>query len=182
MKQLFGSLASPYVRRIRILLHNKDYQFIQVNIFDAEDRKKIEQYSPIYKIPILIDGDEVILDSLLITEYLGYSFDLQQKHLLNLINEANDAAIILFQMRKFGIDPVDKSALSQNQKTRVLKTLEYFDAKADLSEWDIPAQWLYCMLDWFKLRDVLAWEKNYSKLQAFHQLHQKRKEIIETAP
>lgn len=162
--KLYGSYASPFVRRIRILLENNDYDFIPINIFDENDAKKIEQYSPTRRIPILVDDDISIWDSYLITEYLSPN-SLKNKANLFLINEMTDAGIQLFQLRKFNTDTNDESILSQNNIKRIRNILSYFNSK-EISD-KLTESWLFCSLDWFLFRNIYDWSE-FKSLQSFY--------------
>jgi len=69
--KLIGSLASPYVRKVRVVLAEKklDYQFVLENVWAADTT--IDQLDPLGKVPSLImeDGD-VLIDSRVMVEYL----------------------------------------------------------------------------------------------------------------
>ncbi len=180
--KLIGSIASPYVRRIRIQLGKQDYQFEKVNVFDKADQKKLAKISPTKRVPVLIDGETVIWDSLLIAKYLNRAdFDLETSKELVLINEMTDAGIQLFQLRKFEIDPVDSGVFSQNNLGRIQEILKYFEAKT-LSEWNMVEQWLYCTLDWFIFRNVVDWRGEFPHLVEFYLKNTKREIIQDTAP
>ncbi|MCO4794065.1 MAG: glutathione S-transferase N-terminal domain-containing protein [Bacteriovoracaceae bacterium] len=158
--KLIGSVASPYVRRIRLQLKEKDYEFIPVNVFSKEGQELIEKHSPTKRVPILIDGDKTIWDSLLIARYLqkGVEFDLETEKELILINEANDSAINLFQLKLFGTDPTGDSKFSKIQKERINFILDRFES--DIPTVEISKQWLFCLLDWLDFREVLEWKKD----------------------
>ncbi|MRW86937.1 glutathione S-transferase [Pseudoduganella sp. FT26W] len=69
--KLIGSLASPYVRKVRVVLAEKklDYQFELENVW-AEDTI-ISQWNPLGKVPSLIMEDgTVMIDSRVMVEYL----------------------------------------------------------------------------------------------------------------
>jgi glutathione S-transferase len=69
--KLIGSLASAYVRKVRVVLAEKklDYQFEVENVF-AEDTT-IQKLNPLGKVPSLIMEDgSVMIDSRVIVEYL----------------------------------------------------------------------------------------------------------------
>jgi glutathione S-transferase len=69
--KLIGSLASPYVRKVRVVLAEKklDYQFELENVW-AEDTI-ISQWNPLGKVPSLIMEDgSVMIDSRVMVEYL----------------------------------------------------------------------------------------------------------------
>ncbi|WP_373989344.1 glutathione S-transferase family protein [Duganella sp. BuS-21] len=69
--KLIGSLASPYVRKVRVVLAEKklDYQFALENVWAADTT--ISQHNPLGKVPSLIMEDgTVLIDSRVMTEYL----------------------------------------------------------------------------------------------------------------
>ena len=69
--QLIGSLASPYVRKVRIVLSEKkiDYKLTLVDVWSEEN--KVLASNPLGKIPCLVMEDGgAIFDSRVIVEYL----------------------------------------------------------------------------------------------------------------
>lgn len=69
--KLIGSLASPYVRKVRIVMAEKklDYEFVLENVWDPETR--IQQSNPLGKVPCLVMEDGgAMFDSRVIVEYL----------------------------------------------------------------------------------------------------------------
>lgn len=69
--KLIGSIASPYVRKVRIVLAEKklDYQFVAEDVWAADSQ--ISTSNPLGKVPCLImDGAEAMFDSRVIVEYL----------------------------------------------------------------------------------------------------------------
>jgi len=69
--KLIGSAASPYVRKVRVVLAEKrlDYQFILEDVW--ADDTTISSSNPLGKVPCLImDGSEAMFDSRVIVEYL----------------------------------------------------------------------------------------------------------------
>ena len=69
--KLIGSLTSPYVCKVRIVLAEKklDYQFVTEDVWSASTR--ITESNPLGKVPCLImDGHEAVFDSRVIVEYL----------------------------------------------------------------------------------------------------------------
>lgn len=166
--KLIGSNASPYVRRLRILLNNRDieFEFITVNVFEDSGRKVLEQYGPLNRIPILVDGENTIWDSYLITEYLfKEEIPLEVKKQLFLINEMTDSGIQLYQLRKFETDPNDSGTFSKNNLLRIQNTLKFFELNIPTSE--LLAVWLYCTLEWFNFRNVVSWENDYQSLKSW---------------
>ena len=69
--KLIGSPASPYVRKVRVVMAEKrlDYQFVTENVWSATTT--IANSNPLGKVPCLIlDGGEAMFDSRVIVEYL----------------------------------------------------------------------------------------------------------------
>lgn len=68
--KLIGSLTSPYVRKVRVVMAEKklDYQWVQEDVWASD---QILQSNPLGKIPCLVmEGGEAIFDSRVIVEYL----------------------------------------------------------------------------------------------------------------
>ena len=69
--KLIGSLASPYVRKVRIVMGEKklDYQFVLEDVWAAQSA--ISESNPLGKVPCLVmEGGEAVFDSRVIVEYL----------------------------------------------------------------------------------------------------------------
>jgi glutathione S-transferase len=69
--RLYGSLTSPYVRKARVLLREKNIacEFIVSNPGDADS--VVPQYNPLGKVPVLeLDDGGTLFDSPVILEYL----------------------------------------------------------------------------------------------------------------
>lgn len=69
--KLIGSNASPYVRKVRVVMAEKrlDYQFVQEDVWAADTT--IAHSNPLGKVPCLVmEGSEAMFDSRVIVEYL----------------------------------------------------------------------------------------------------------------
>ena len=69
--KLIGSVTSPYVRKVRIVMAEKklDYQFVTEDVWS--DQTSIHTSNPLGKVPCLImEGHEAVFDSRVIVEYL----------------------------------------------------------------------------------------------------------------
>jgi glutathione S-transferase len=69
--KLIGSLSSPYVRKVRVVMAEKklDYQFVEEDVWSADT--SIMQSNPLGKVPCLVmEGGEALFDSRVIVEYL----------------------------------------------------------------------------------------------------------------
>ncbi len=68
--KLLGSLTSPYVRKVRIVMAEKklDFQLVLEDVWGADD---ILKCNPLGKVPCLVmEGGEAVFDSRVIVEYL----------------------------------------------------------------------------------------------------------------
>ena len=69
--KLIGSLTSPYVRKVRIVLAEKklDCQFVLEDVWSADTQ--MARYNPLGKVPcLLMEGGDALFDSRVIVEYL----------------------------------------------------------------------------------------------------------------
>jgi glutathione S-transferase len=69
--KLIGSNASPYVRKVRVVMAEKrlDYQFLQEDVWAPDTT--IASSNPLGKVPCLVmEGGEAMFDSRVIVEYL----------------------------------------------------------------------------------------------------------------
>jgi len=69
--KLLGATASPYVRKVRIVMAEKklDYEFVLEDVWSSETA--ISQSNPLGKVPCLVmEGGEALFDSRVIVEYL----------------------------------------------------------------------------------------------------------------
>ncbi|RZU01244.1 glutathione S-transferase C-terminal domain-containing protein [Rivibacter subsaxonicus] len=69
--KLLGSLTSPYVRKVRVVMAEKklDYQLVLEDVWAAESQ--IHAANPLGKVPCLVmEGGEAVFDSRVIVEYV----------------------------------------------------------------------------------------------------------------
>ncbi|WP_333607321.1 glutathione S-transferase family protein [Arsukibacterium sp.] len=187
--KLYGSQTSPYVRRIRLLLANEAYQFVNLNIFDGPDRATLINYNPARKIPMLLDHEQVIYDSGVIFRYLADKFGFAalswaEENQLTLINAANDSLVELLLCKRSGFNILEDKLFFSLQHERVsgaLAALEQLVAAGEFSKWQYPAIALYCLLDWISFRELTSLA-HYPKLQAFLQQHQSEAAVALSDP
>ena len=187
--QLLGSTTSPYVRRIRLYLQGRDYQFTNLDIFAPDDRATLTANNPALKVPVLIDGDLNIYDSRVIYRYLADKFDhpalsWQQENLLTLVDAANDSFVTLLLSGRSGFDTGEDKLLFNLQNERVgkiLATLNDEVAQQKFSQWHYPAICLFCLLDWIKFRSLYDFS-HLPHLAAFYQDNLQHPGIGESDP
>lgn len=69
--KLFGTPASPYVRKVRVVLEEKRIAYEYVIESPSQPGSRVAQFNPLGKIPVLVlDDGSAIYDSPVIVEYL----------------------------------------------------------------------------------------------------------------
>ncbi|OEY65770.1 glutathione S-transferase family protein [Marinobacter sp. X15-166B] len=163
--KLIGSTTSPYVRRIRLLLGETQYEFVDLDIYD-EGRDHLRRCSPVLKVPVLIDGARHIYDSRVIARYLSAlagaaTLTWEQENQLTVIDAANDAAVILLLSKRSGLEVGQDVLFYRLQRERLQTTLQVLaDAvtQGQFSRWDYPAMCLFCLVDWLDFRQVVSFD------------------------
>jgi len=160
--QLIGFPASPFVRRLRLFLDKREYEFIHIDIFSLEGRKVLTNNNPAQKVPALIDDNITLFDSRVIYRYLAKKFNSteltwDQENLLTLIDAANDSFVTLLLLKRSDIDSsADKLFfnLQHERITTLLNTLNEKVKNNSFQSWDYPSICLYCLIDWVIFREL----------------------------
>lgn len=187
--KLYGSTTSPFVRRIRLFLTNKDYEFVSMDIFAGPGRELLRAKNPALKVPMLEDGEVMIYDSRVVFRYLSEKFALvplswDEENRLTLIDAANDTFVQLMMLQRSDIaNQPDKLIfrLSNERVETLLSTLNDEVAAGHFNAWDYPAICLYCLLDWVAFRELVSLD-SYPALREFWLQHQQQANIAETDP
>ncbi|OIQ18863.1 MAG: hypothetical protein BM556_06170 [Bacteriovorax sp. MedPE-SWde] len=181
---LIGSTASPFVRRIRILLSDREFDFKVINVMSPEGQEELAKHSNTRRVPVLIDEGKEIFDSTIMASYLlGRDFSLEEKLFMKEVDEACDAALLLFQLKMFEMDSDRSSRLGKILDGRLKRILTALNEKtSELSDdYGIRENWLYTFLDWLSYREVENWSE-YKNLVTFYEVNSSRPEILETNP
>lgn len=186
--KLIGSTTSPYVRRIRLLLGDADYDFVSLDIYGA-GRDELRRNNPALKIPMLQDGGQAVYDSRVIARYLAHkqgiaALSWDQENQLTLIDAVNDSCVTLLLSKKSGID-VDSDTMFYNlQRERIMTSLRTLAAMVDAGEfndWQYPAICLYSTVDWMAFREIVDFTEVDSLLR-FRDSNKHQPMIAETDP
>lgn len=186
--KLIGSTTSPYVRRIRLLLADNDYEFVNLDIY-GEGRDELRRNNPALKIPMLIDGSQEVYDSRVIARYISekqgiapLSWD--QENQLTLVDAANDSAVILLLSERSGIDTSENLMFFNLQRERIMMTLRTLAAMVDegqFREWNYPAICLYSLVDWVDFRGLVDFT-GVESLVSFRDHHRNDELVVATDP
>jgi len=198
--KLIGSKTSPYVRKIRVLLAERQlaHEFVEESAWTADT--KVPNYNPLNKVPALqLDGGESIYDSAVIADYLdaisGGTYLAQQpaerakvKCLEALGDGIADAGIAAFLERKREASRQDAAWIARQLDkvnagiaavSQSLGSRPYLGgAHANLG--DIACA---CGLFWAEFRmPELGWRERYPNLKAWAERMEARPAFAATRP
>ncbi|MEO4047068.1 glutathione S-transferase [Pseudomonas sp. CAU 1711] len=200
---LFHSPASPFVRKVRVLLHETGQQervaLQEVQTSPVAPSPELLAGNPAGKIPALRLADGSVLhDSRVILDYLdsqhvGEPLIPAAGHarwrrltLASLADAMLDAAVLLRYEQ--ALRPADKrwDEWSAAQLEKIEHSLAYFEreALAEIdSRFDIAAIGLACALGYLDLRQPqLAWRERYPGLAAWFAEVERRPSMLASAP
>lgn len=186
--KLIGSTTSPYVRRIRLLLAQTPYEFVNLDIY-GEGRSELRRVNPALKVPMLQDGDQALFDSRVIARYIQEKMDQaalswDQENLLTLIDAANDSFVTLLLSKRSGLDTDQDTFFYNLQHERVRTTFEELAKQLQagaFEQWHYPAICLYCLVDWVDFRKIADFS-GVESLLAFRDRNRGQPAVAETDP
>lgn len=184
---LYGSQASPFVRRLRMLMHEMNYDFKEMNIFETQDAVLLNKINPLNQVPVLQHEEKTIWDSRQIFQYLNglhhfQRLDWKEENLLTGIEGAMDSAISLLLMKRSGMNIDENYMFINRQKERIESVLDYlspFVQEGRLSEWNFSSMTLYSFLDWALFRKIINLEQR-SEFKSFLETHSQQPSVIAT--
>ncbi|MBU1621421.1 MAG: glutathione S-transferase family protein [Gammaproteobacteria bacterium] len=187
--QLLGSVASPFVRRLRLVLAGQPYQFIALNIFESEGRSVLVKHNPARKVPVLVDAEQTIFDSGVIYRYLAQKLNFkplswEQENNLTTINACTDSLVELLLCTRSGFDVNEDKLFFNLQHERIQATLEALEQQikaGQFGQWDYAAISLYTLIDWILFRDLVDL-KPFPVLLQFRSEHLTQPMVAETDP
>lgn len=187
MYTLIGSYTSPFVRRLRMLLHNIPFTFKEINIYEAEGGIEINKVNPINQIPVLLDGEKKIWDSRVIFNYVNLHhkleiIDWEDENNLSAIDGALNAGVTLFLLRRSGININDQYMVISRYKDRMESVLDYFKPYLQgegLKEWNFLTMTIYSFIDWATIREIIS-IKDRPECKTFLETHAGRPEVVAT--
>lgn len=201
MMKLIGSLTSPYVRKVRIVLAEKkiEYEFIADNPWETVN--EVSKYNPLGKVPVLLMEDgSPLFDSRVIVDYLDTVTPLSRlipepnrerletKRLEALADGVMDAAVsaLLESRRKAG---EQSKAWTDRQLSKVKLGVEALAAELGDKPW--------CNGNAYGLADIatgvclgylvfrfpkIDWRKTYPALDKLYEKLVQRPSFIDTVP
>jgi glutathione S-transferase len=187
---LIGSLTSPYVRKIRLLLHGTPYDLKLVNYLEEEGNAYLKSINPVNKLPVLLDGSRAIYDSRMIYNYLSrknkwQELSIDEENILTAIDGAMDTSINLFMLRRGGLDLNCGNTHIERQLARVPHILNHLTPWVQNLDENNPSHWnfltmsLYSYLFWVSFREMYDL-KNHPDLINFLEKFKNCPGVLET--
>lgn len=182
--KLIGSLASPYVRKVRVVLAEKklDYQIELENVWVPETT--IHQLNPLGKVPCLVMEDGYVMyDSRVIVEYLDTLTPVCKllppngreradiKNWEALADGVIDAAVVVRMERTQRPPELQSDAFCERQLMKVARGLETMSARLGDSSWCAGNHYsladvaVGCALGWLTFRfPEINWRGDHANL------------------
>jgi len=201
--KLIGSLTSPYVRKVRVVLAEKklEYEFVLEDVW--AQGSTIQQYNPLGKVPCLImDDGGALFDSRVIVEYLDTLSPVGRL----LPQQGRDrAAVKCWEAIADGVlDAAVAINIENNRRDPQFRSQAWVDrqmgkltAALDHMNRSLEDQPAFCMGVNFSLADVavgcalgyldlrceeLAWRQQYPNLQRLEEKLRSRASFTNTMP
>lgn len=195
---LYHVPRSPYARKVRILLAEKNLTYEEKIIDLANKTAEFLQISPIGKVPVFVDEDGTIIwDSSLIVEYLEETYPepsfylsdkrqkLECKKWEEIADTLADHAIALWSEKSKG-ENADPKVMNRYQTAidRILTALETqlqqtYLLGEQLTIADLAA---IASLGYYSLRHGETWQKSYPRLNNLYNLLHQVDSVKSTIP
>jgi len=199
--KLIAALASPYSRKVRIVLAEKkiEYEFIIENPGDPATR--VPEYNPLGKIPVLIlDDNTTLFDSRVIVEYLDHASPvgrlipddtrarIQTRRWEVLADGCTDAANAVVVEKRRAADKQSAEWIGR-QQGKIDRALKAMSEELGNRTW--------CSGDHYSLADIAVgcalgyldmrlpdtqWRRDYPNLEKLAEKLNKRPSFVDSAP
>lgn len=189
---LFGTVTSPYVRRVRVVAHELGIDTELIDTFTPEGQAALRELSPVWKVPAARVDGEAIFDSAVITQYLLRrhgpgpltAFDIDDtaaRNLLTVIDGALDALINVFYLDKDGITGEQASYVAK-QEARAASAMRWLDERCPSGDtFGLVEIALYTSVDWMRFRETYD-VAQHPAIARFVREHATRESLAASAP
>ncbi|MEM7153881.1 MAG: glutathione S-transferase family protein [Myxococcota bacterium] len=195
--RLFGTVTSPYVRRVRIVAQELGLAHELINTADDDGQAAMRALNPLWKIPTAQLGDQTVFDSEVINEHLMRTHgpgplasfdpaDLEARNVITVVDGALDALINTFYLGKDGVTGEQASYVAKHHG-RARASMEWLDARVD-GAWLSSAKAFGVVeiavctaLEWMRFRDAYP-VGDHAKLVGLMEHHAGRESLVATRP
>ncbi|HEX6242765.1 MAG TPA: glutathione S-transferase family protein [Polyangiales bacterium] len=189
MIRLYGTITSPYVRRVRVVAEELGLAHELIDTATDAGQARLREKTPTWKVPAAdIDG-LLVFDSHAITELLLERVgsdaiapwrvdDVEARNVLNVVDGALDALINVFYLRKEGVD-VDQVPYLKKQQGRARAALGWLENHAyepyltSKRQFGLPEIGLGTALGWMRFRNAYPIDDHPRLLRCLEQLEQR---------
>jgi glutathione S-transferase len=195
--ELFGTLTSPYVRRVRAVAAELSLPVELVDTFTDHGQARMRALNPLWKVPTAVVEGEVVFDSRVIVDHLVRRHgagklapidaeDLAAHNVVSVIDGALDALINVFYLTRDGLSPAEGSYLAK-QSHRVAAAMEWLEAKVDdvwitrTHVFGVPEIALCTALGWMRFRETYPVERHPGLMRCLTH-HDERPSLATTRP
>lgn len=189
---IFGTVTSPYVRRVRVVAHELGMDAQLIDTFSKDGEAALRELSPIWKVPTARIDQDVIYDSAVINQHLLRRFgpgplaafdadDIAARNAMSVIDGALDALINVFYLAKDGVSDAPGSYLAK-QRARAASAMAWLDREwSATSAFGLVEIALLTSLDWMRFREMYD-VGQHERLTAFAADRAARASLVATAP
>jgi glutathione S-transferase len=200
---LFYSPASPFVRKIMVLLHEtgqlQKVDLHNVQLSPVAPNSDVVARNPSGKIPALqLSNGDTLHDSRVILDYLDHQHSgepviprngpqrWQRLTLASLADAILDAAVLIRYETALRPEELHWPQWLEGQQAKIERALSEFEAQADteaLNTFDIATISLACALGYLDFRQPeLAWRERFPKLASWYSEVSQRDSLSKTQP
>jgi glutathione S-transferase len=155
MPILHGAIVSPFVRKVRVALHEKGVTYEQKQVIPFGEQPELLSMNPLQKIPVYQDGDFKLPDSSVILQYIERTHpnpplspsDAQQFAWSQFLEEFADTRLVETVLPFFierwlkknvlGGQPADENRLAEIRKDKMPATFDWLQAQVTKGEWAV---------------------------------------------
>ena len=204
MIQLYYGPISPYTRKVRIILAEKELPFEPVTVNLLDPPAEFLATNPNMRIPALRDGELQLFESNVILDYLLETYPgrgsaeppLSEKLLrpeqrwedskiLMTVETVLDSGLNIFQFRRSDIT-AEQAPYLKREAERIQSDLDWLEQKAT-PEGFVPGSFsaldlnLICTLEWADFREIFSW-RGRPNLEKLVERYKDRESISATRP
>ena len=201
MLKLLSATPSPFARKVRVVLLEKNIPFELKTINPWNINADIERFNPLGKIPVLITANnETIYDSKIIIEWIEHNYpdpavfptDAKTKFKAQQIQVIADGiceAVILLFFENIRPDPQQSKPWSERQIKKISNGLQALEQQISNDEFCVDNTFgiadisVVSAVDYLSLRfKTYEWRNKFTRISKFVARQSARQSFIETMP
>ena len=193
--KLYGTITSPFVRRVRVVVSELGLEHTLVDTSTAEGQAALKTLTPIWKVPIADFGDRLVFDSRVIIDWLTMTHGWgplepprdrwREANLVNAIDGALESGIQLFYLKREGVD-LTGVPFGQRQLDRITSVLGWIGGELGKGGFGeglgLPELALVTTLDWFDFRAVYPTDRHAVEFVNLREALGARPSLVRTRP